>query len=206
MNRVFLFAILVVSGIVGVLLMLNSANQNNTTNTNNLSLLPSPTTVLETSNSTSTPSAIANETDENTPEFTTATITTSQGDITMTLYSNEAPNTVRNFIQKGQSGYYNNLTFHRVEDWVLQGGDPLGNGTGGGKIATELNSKPFVTGSVGVARGQDINVSNDSQFFITKSDASWLNNQYTNFGIVTSGMDVVNKMKKGDKIINITFE
>jgi peptidyl-prolyl cis-trans isomerase B (cyclophilin B) len=135
-----------------------------------------------------------------------AVIKTSKGDITLTLYGKYAPNTVKNFITKAQSGYYNGLIFHRVENWVIQGGDPKGDGTGGGVMRTELNDIPFGTGSLGVARGQDINVSNDSQFFITKSDAAWLNQQYTNFGQVTSGMDVVGKIEKGDKILGITVE
>lgn len=108
--------------------------------------------------------------------------------------------------KKAQSGFYNNLTFHRVEDWVIQGGDPKGNGTGGGDLPTELSEKPFVVGSVGVARGGDIKISNDSQFFITKTEAPWLNNQYTNFGIVTDGMNVVNTIKIGDRILGITVE
>ncbi len=135
-----------------------------------------------------------------------ATIKTSKGDIVLTLDGKDAPNTVKNFIIKAKSGFYNNLTFHRVEDWVIQGGDPLGNGTGGGLMPTEINNVPFITGSLGVARGSDIKVSNDSQFFITKQDASWLNQQYTNFGQVTSGMDVVNKIQIGDKILGITVE
>ena len=93
-----------------------------------------------------------------------------------------------------------------MEDWVIQGGDPLGNGTGGGKMQTELNNKPFIVGSLGVARGQDINVSNDAQFFITKKESSWLDGQYTNFGIVEKGMDVVEKIQIGDKILGITIE
>ncbi|MCL4387183.1 peptidylprolyl isomerase, partial [Patescibacteria group bacterium] len=64
----------------------------------------------------------------------------------------------------------------------------------------------FMAGSLGVARGQDINISNDSQFFITKMDANWLNKQYTNFGIVTKGMDVVKNIQIGDKILGITVE
>ncbi len=135
-----------------------------------------------------------------------AIIKTSRGDINLTLYPEVAPKTVANFIKKSNAGFYRNLIFHRVEDWVIQGGDPLGNGTGGGSMPTELNDKPFVTGSLGVARGQDINVSNDAQFFITKSDASWLNKQYTNFGIVTKGMDVVQKIQKGDVIQSITIQ
>ena len=136
----------------------------------------------------------------------TVIIKTSKGEITLTLFANEAPKTIENFINKAKSGFYQNLTFHRVEDWVIQGGDPLGNGTGGGQMPTELNNKPFVIGSLGVARGQDIEVSNDSQFFITKQDASWLNGQYTNFGLVTTGMDVVSKIVIGDKILEITIK
>lgn len=135
-----------------------------------------------------------------------ATISTSKGDITVELFATEAAKTVDNFAHKAKSGFYKGLIFHRVEDWVVQGGDPLGNGTGGGQMATETNNEPFVTGSLGVARGSDINVSNDSQFFITKSDASWLNNQYTNFGKVISGMSVVNKLQIGDKILGITTQ
>ena len=122
-----------------------------------------------------------------------------------------APKTVENFIQKSQANFYAGLLFHRVEDWVVQGGDPrctqmsAGCGTGGGQMATELNERPFVVGSVGVARGPDIRVSNDSQFFICVKPAGWLDRQYTNFGQVTSGMDVVQKVAVGDKIRRISI-
>ncbi len=135
-----------------------------------------------------------------------AVIKTSKGDIELTLFTPSAPNTVANFIKKAQSGFYNGLTFHRVEDWVIQGGDPSGNGTGGGNMQTEINNLPFVVGSLGVARGQDIRISNDAQFFITKKDSQFLNQQYTNFGQVTKGMDVVNKIQIGDKILGITVQ
>lgn len=117
-----------------------------------------------------------------------------------------APKTVENFVSKANAGYYNGLTFHRVEDWVVQGGDPKGNGTGGGSMPTELNDRPFILGSVGVARGPDIRVSNDSQFFICTKPADWLNKQYTNFGQVTDGMDTVKKIAVGDKIKKITIK
>lgn len=136
----------------------------------------------------------------------TATIKTSKGDIVLQLYNQDAPNTVKNFIQKSKDGFYDNLTFHRVEDWVIQGGDPEGTGMGGGNMSTELNDQPFVIGSLGVARGGNIQISNDAQFFITKKDSQFLNNQYTNFGIVKSGMEVVNKIAIGDKILGIDFE
>lgn len=136
----------------------------------------------------------------------TATIETSKGKIVLQLYGEDAPYTVANFIKKSKEEFYNNLTFHRVEGWVIQGGDPKGNGTGGGNIQTEINDKPFIKGSLGVARGGNIQISNDSQFFITKEDSSHLNNQYTNFGIVTEGMDVVEKIEIGDKILSISIE
>ncbi len=135
-----------------------------------------------------------------------ATIKTSKGNIDVILFGDLAPNTVKNFVVKADTGYYNNLTFHRVEDWVIQGGDPKGDGTGGGQMGAEQTpTKPFVTGSVGVARGANPQINNDSQFFITKSDSSWLNGQYTNFGLVTSGMSIVNSIEKGDKIEGITI-
>lgn len=136
----------------------------------------------------------------------TAVITTDKGIITLELYGEDAPYTVANFIKKAKEGFYDGLTFHRIEDWVAQGGDPLGNGTGGGNMPVEFNDKPFVIGSLGVASRGDGKVQNDSQFFITKKDSSFLNGQYTNFGIVTQGMDVVNQLEIGDKITNITIE
>ncbi len=134
-----------------------------------------------------------------------AVIKTSKGDIDISLDGKDAPDTVRNFMAKAQSNFYNNLTFHRVENWVIQGGDPNGDGTGGGQMPAEKTSTPFVVGSIGIARGSDPTINNASQFFITKTAADWLNGQYTNFGIVTSGMDVVNKIAVGDKILSITI-
>lgn len=135
----------------------------------------------------------------------TATLRTSKGDIVMELYGNDAPITVFNFVQKSNSNFYNNLLFHRVEDWVVQGGDPKGDGTGGGSLPTELNNRPYIVGSVGVARRNDPKVQNDSQFFITKKESPHLNGQYTNFGQVTKGMDVVEKIAIGDRILGITI-
>ena len=136
----------------------------------------------------------------------TAVIKTSKGDITLVLYGEDAPYTVANFIKKAKDGYYNNLTFHRVEDWVIQGGDPKGDGTGGGSIPVEFNDKPFLRGSLGAASRGDGKVQNDSQFFVTKEDSSHLNGAYTNFGMVTEGLDVVDKIAIGDKILGITIQ
>ncbi|MDP3940754.1 MAG: peptidylprolyl isomerase, partial [bacterium] len=139
-----------------------------------------------------------------------AQIKTNRGTIGVILYNQDAKLAVKNFITKAKSGFYKNLTFHRVEDWVVQGGDPKGNGTGGGAFQSELNGKSFVTGSLGWAAssnmqvGQGARISNDSQFFIVKSDAPWLDPTYTNFGIVEQGMSIVNSIKIGDKIVEIT--
>ena len=73
-------------------------------------------------------------------------------------------------------------------------------------MLTALTKRPFIAGSLGIARGQDITISNDAQFFITKQDASWLNEKYTNFGIVTKGMDIVKKIQVGDKILEISVQ
>jgi cyclophilin family peptidyl-prolyl cis-trans isomerase len=126
------------------------------------------------------------------------------GSITLQLFPEAAAQTVQNFEKKANSGFYNGLIFHRVEAWVVQGGDPKGNGTGGGTMPSELNDRPFTVGSVGIARGRDIKINNDSQFFICTQVAEWLNKQYTNFGQVTAGMETVQAIRVGDKIKKIT--
>ena len=133
-------------------------------------------------------------------------INTSKGEIILELRPDLAPKTVANFLAKFNSGYCNNLTWHRVEDWVVQGCDPVGNGTGGNSnLPTETSVEPFVVGSVGVARKAfPKEFSNDSQFFITKKDSLFLNNEYTYFGKVIAGMDVVNKLAIGDLFLDTT--
>jgi cyclophilin family peptidyl-prolyl cis-trans isomerase len=136
-------------------------------------------------------------------------IDTAKGTITCSLATEPGSgvaHTVANFEQKANAGYFDGLKFHRVENWVIQGGDPLGNGTGGGKMPAEYNRKHFGAGALGVARGADKSRNNDSQFFITKTDAAWLDGEYTNFGQVTEGMDVVGKIAIGDKINSIRVE
>ena len=128
------------------------------------------------------------------------------GTFTFTLRPDKAPQTVARFAEKSRSGFYNDKIFHRVEDWVVQGGDPLGTGTGGEKVPSEYNDLSFKLGSVGIARGQDPAINNGSQWFIVKKDSTFLDKQYTNFGIVTSGMEVVNAVQIGDKIKTIKIE
>lgn len=186
-----------IAAIIGILYMTNNQQKSNQNNSNpSLSSISRPAQTSSHPSPTSSEPIVASQ----------ASILTDKGTIVIELYPQEAPNTVQNFLQKAKSGFYNNLTFHRVEDWVVQGGDPLGNGTGGGSIPVEFNNKPFVIGSVGVASRGDGKTQNDAQFFITKTDADWLNGQYTNFGMVTSGMDVVKNLKIGDTIKQITFE
>ena len=194
---------LILLGLFTVLVINNNAvkptAQNAVLSLSSASPIPSPIQTLSTSPSnTSTPSSQT--------EVTMATIKTAKGNIEIEFYTKDAPNTVANFVSKAKSGFYNNLTFHRVENWVVQGGDPLGNGAGGGNMTVEFNSKPFVVGAVGIASKGDGKVQNDSQFFIVKTDSQFLNGKYTNFGIVTKGMDVVQKMEIGDAILEIISE
>jgi cyclophilin family peptidyl-prolyl cis-trans isomerase len=138
---------------------------------------------------------------------TLVALTTKDGQIVLKLYSKEAPNTVANFIKKADSGFYKNLTFHRViADFMAQGGDPIGTGTGGGNQKSEINNIPFVRGTIGLARGGNREISNDSQFFICFSTqgCQHLTGDYVNFGEVVTGLDVLDKISQGDKIIDIT--
>jgi len=138
-------------------------------------------------------------------------IDTAKGRIVAKLHTEpdaKVTNTIANFEKKANAKYFDGLTFHRVEDWVIQGGDPAGNGTGGGNMPSEYNNLPFKAGALGVARGQDPAINNDSQFFIVKSDADYLNGQYTNFGQLADpgSMTVVNQIAIGDKITSIRVE
>jgi len=131
-------------------------------------------------------------------------ITTSKGKFIIEMRPDVAPKTVANFLAKFNSGYCVNLTFHRVENWVVQGCDPSGNGTGGkDSLPTENSKETFTTGAVGVARkAYPADISNDSQFFIVKTDSTFLDGQYTYFGKVISGMEIVAKTAIGDKILS----
>lgn len=131
-------------------------------------------------------------------------IKTSRGDITVELFLGETPLTARNFMHLAETGFYENLDFHRVvADFVIQGGDPLGDGWGGSDylIPSEDNDIPFERGSLGIATsGFD---TGSCQFFICHSDQSHLTGNYTNFGRVISGMNVVDRILPGDKILSI---
>jgi len=134
-----------------------------------------------------------------------AIISTSKGTIEITLWADKAPLSVSNFVYLANKGFYNNLTFHRVEPrFVVQGGDPDGNGTGdpGYSFKDETVQGEYVEGTVAMANsGPD---TNGSQFFINLEDnSSKLTKAYNLFGQVTSGMDVVQKLAVGDKMTSV---
>ena len=142
----------------------------------------------------------------------TATIKTAKGNIIVELYTKDAPQTVNNFVFLSRDGFYNNLTFHRVEPgFVIQGGDPQGTGRGGPgyTIPAEIKVK-HVKGAIAMARLSDqVNPKRDSsgsQFYITLEATPSLDDGYTAFGQVTQGMDIVQKIAVGDAIQTITIE
>jgi peptidyl-prolyl cis-trans isomerase B (cyclophilin B) len=142
-----------------------------------------------------------------------AILDTDRGDIVLELYPAEAPKTVANFEKLSKDGFYAKLTFHRVEPgFVVQGGDPAGNGTGGPgyELPAEISpTEKHVRGSVAMARrGDQVNPdrkSSGSQFYICLGPAPFLDGQYTVFGGVVEGMDVVDKIKVGDHINKVTL-
>jgi cyclophilin family peptidyl-prolyl cis-trans isomerase len=137
-----------------------------------------------------------------------ARIKTVHGDIIFKFYSKEAPNTSKRIQELITNGFYNGLTFHRViQNFVVQGGDPKGNGTGGsGKnIAAEFNIHKHIPGTVAMARSRSVN-SADSQFYISLGTHPHLDNKYTVFGQVTLGLDIAKKIQVGDKMISVNLE
>ena len=133
------------------------------------------------------------------------------GKITVELYPNYAPKTVANFVKLAESGFYDGLTFHRImEGFMIQGGDPKGNGTGGSdeNIVGEFSANGFTQntlshkrGVISMARSNDMN-SASSQFFIVHKDSTFLDGQYAAFGEVTDGMDVVDKIATDAKPVD----
>jgi peptidyl-prolyl cis-trans isomerase B (cyclophilin B) len=134
-----------------------------------------------------------------------ARIYTDKGNIEIILYDKEAPSTVANFEKLANSGFYNGLTFHRViPNFVIQGGCPLGDGTGGPgyTIKCEINKLKHGTGALSMAHaGKD---TGGSQFFITHSPQPHLDGVHTVFGKVVEGMDVVNCIKANDIMRKVT--
>jgi peptidylprolyl isomerase/peptidyl-prolyl cis-trans isomerase B (cyclophilin B) len=129
------------------------------------------------------------------------------GEIRLEFYPEDAPKTVENFVTLAKKGFYNGLNFHRVvPDFVVQGGCPKGNGTGGPgyQIKAEFNKQKHVRGTLAMARSQDPD-SAGSQFYICYGNTPHLDGQYTVFGKVVSGMEHVDRIKQGDKMTAITI-
>ncbi len=138
-----------------------------------------------------------------------AIIHTSKGDITCVLYPEKAPMSVTNFMQLAQGGFYNGLLFHRVvPGFVIQGGDPKGNGTGGPgyTVPAEIGLK-HEKGALAWARLPDQanpqKRSSGSQFYIAIEKIPYLDGEYTVFGQTVAGMDVIPKIAQGDTIKSI---
>lgn len=135
-----------------------------------------------------------------------STIKTKKGTIVFELFDTDAPKTVSNFVYLTEQKFYDGLTFHRVEKgFVIQGGDPNGNGTGGPgyRFVDEPVKKSYTQGIVAMANAGPN--TNGSQFFIMLEDVR-LPPLYTIFGKVTSGMDVVKKIQIGDKMDSVTID
>jgi peptidyl-prolyl cis-trans isomerase B (cyclophilin B) len=140
-----------------------------------------------------------------------ATILTAKGDIVVQLDASAAPLTVNNFVFLARQGFYDKLTFHRVEPgFVIQGGDPTGTGAGGPGYTVQAEIQlPHVEGAIAMARKADqvnpTRASSGSQFYITLAPTPFLDEGYTAFGHVVEGMDVVQSIAVGDVIEKITI-
>lgn len=134
----------------------------------------------------------------------TLILETTQGPVTIALKPDLAPNHVARIKELVREGFYDGLVFHRVIDgFMAQTGCPQGTGTGGSgkKLKAEFTPTKHVRGTVSMARAANPD-SGDSQFFICFADSPWLNNQYTAWGEVTSGMENVDKIKRGEPVQN----
>ena len=129
------------------------------------------------------------------------------GEIRIEFFPEDAPKTVENFVTLAKKGFYTGLNFHRVvPDFVVQGGCPKGNGTGGPgyTIKAEFNKQKHVRGTVAMARSQHPD-SAGSQFYICYGSTPHLDGQYTVFGKVVSGMELVDRIKQGDMMTSVTI-
>ena len=132
--------------------------------------------------------------------MSTATMKTSEGDIVLELFDEDAPKTVSNFKQLASQGFYDGLIFHRViPDFMIQGGCPEGTGTGGPgyTFEDEINDHKIVRGALAMANAGPN--TNGSQFFIvTAAECPWLDGKHTVFGNVTAGMDAVDSIEASE--------
>ena len=133
--------------------------------------------------------------------MSSATLHTSEGAIEMELYPDDAPKTVENFLKLARDGFYDGVIFHRViPDFMIQGGDPTGTGTGGPgyQFEDEFNEHRVERGALAMANAGPN--TNGSQFFIVTAEATpWLDGKHTVFGRVTSGMDVADRISQVER-------
>ncbi|MBI3454667.1 MAG: peptidylprolyl isomerase [Candidatus Rokubacteria bacterium] len=130
------------------------------------------------------------------------------GEIRIELFPGDAPKTVESFIALARRGFYDGLTFHRiVPGFVAQGGDPKGDGTGGPgyTLKAEFNQRRHLRGTLAMARSQHPD-SAGSQFYVCFAPAPHLDGQYTVFGQVTKGMEVVDQIQVGDRMRSVRVE
>lgn len=143
-----------------------------------------------------------------------------RGEFVMTLYPKAAPKTVAHIVNLAEKGFYDNQRFHRSEKkprpYLVQVGDPATKdsfdpdraykGGTGARIPFELNDLQNDQGAVGLAREAEDKDSGDSQFYILLSSSRFLNGKFTVFGMITSGLDVVQKIDRGDKIVSVKVQ
>jgi peptidyl-prolyl cis-trans isomerase B (cyclophilin B) len=136
------------------------------------------------------------------------TIQTNKGNIVLELAEDDAPNTVANFISLAEKGFYDGGTFHRViPNFMIQGGDPTGTGRGGPGYVIADECSPRLRHERGVISMANAGPnSGGSQFFITHVATSWLDGKHAIFGKVTSGLEVVDAIRQGDKMIKVSVD
>jgi len=137
-----------------------------------------------------------------------AVIETPRGTIELDLYAKHAPKTVNNFVFLARQGFYDGVTFHRViGDFMIQGGDPTGTGSGGPgyRFEDELRGNPLTHDSKVISMANSGPNTNGSQFFITHSPQPHLNGKHTVFGKVVNGQSVVDAVRQGDAMVKVTI-
>jgi peptidyl-prolyl cis-trans isomerase B (cyclophilin B) len=135
-------------------------------------------------------------------------ISTNKGDIVLRLFPDDAPMHSAAFLKLTRAGFYDGLTFHRVEPgFVVQGGDPQGDGTGGPgyNLKAEFNARPHKRGALAMARASDPD-SAGSQFYICLDDARFLDAQYTVFGEMVDGFETLDAIRRGDVMTTVRVE
>ena len=138
-----------------------------------------------------------------------ATIETSRGPIVLELYPEHAPKTVNNFVFLAREGFYDGLKFHRViANFMIQGGDPTGTGAGGPgyKFEDEVKDNPLKHGTGVISMANAGPNTNGSQFFITHGPQPHLDGKHTVFGQVVEGQDIVDAIRQGDKMTEVSIE